>query len=91
MLQQRLTFHLTRTEIPTFQFHEAFGQMMIEGNLLEEWNDSLIAAGYSIEEATARFEEFIRRGTPSHQEQLRDPQRRPSVRVASTRMVRLLS
>jgi hypothetical protein len=90
MLQQRLVCHLTRAEIATFQFHEAFAHTMIEADLLEEWNDSLIAAGYPIEEATARFEEFIRSGTPSHQEQLLDPQRRASVRVATTRMARLI-
>lgn len=30
MLQQRLTFHLTRAEIPTSKFHEAFAHTLVE-------------------------------------------------------------
>jgi hypothetical protein len=58
---------------------------MIEADLLEEWNGALIDAGYPIEEATERFEQFIRSGDPSHQQQLLDPPRRASVRVACKR------
>jgi hypothetical protein len=82
MLQQRLTFYLTRAEIPTPTFNEAFGHTFEEADLLEEWTDTLIDAGQTKEEAAAKFEAFVREGSPSLQAQLRDPQRRSAVRRA---------
>lgn len=82
MLQQRLTFHLTRVAIPTYQFQEAFEHTMVEAELLEEWIDVLTEVGYALDDATAGFEKFIRSGSPSWQEQLLDPQRRAAVRRA---------
>lgn len=88
ILQQRLTFHLTRVAIPTHQFHEAFAHTMIEADLLEEWIDTVTTTGRSASEAVSLFEEFIRRGDPSLQNQLLDPERRASVRVACAREAR---
>lgn len=88
VLQQRLTFHLTRVAVPTHQFHEAFAHTMIEADLLEDWTDTLTEAGRSTPEAVSMFEEFIRRGEPSLQDQLLDPERRASVRVACAREAR---
>ncbi|MGO9873304.1 MAG: hypothetical protein ACLPVY_05840 [Acidimicrobiia bacterium] len=91
MLQQRLTFHLTRAAIPTFQFHQAFAHTMIEADLLEDWSDTLTDAGYSTAEATALFEDFIRHGDPSLQTRLLDPELRSAVRTACVRQARLLA
>jgi hypothetical protein len=82
MLQQRLTFSLTRAEIPTFIFNEAFGHTFDEADLLEEWTDILVEAGQTIEETTRKFEAFIRDGSPSLQVKLRDPEHRSAVRRA---------
>lgn len=90
MLQQRLTFQLTRAAIPTFQFHEAFAHTVIEADLLEDWTDTLTESGRSVAEAITLFEEFIRRDTPSLQAQLLDPERRAAVRSACIREARAI-
>lgn len=82
MLQQRLTFYLTRAEIPTSTFNEAFGHTFDEVELLEEWTDTLVDAGRTKEEAAKEFESFVREGKPSLQARLLDPQHRSSVRRA---------
>ncbi len=73
MLQQRLTYHLTRAEIPTRIFNEAFGHTYDEAELLEEWTDTLLDAGQTLRNAAMEFEAFIRGGNPSLQDKLRDP------------------
>jgi hypothetical protein len=80
MLQQRLTCHLTRAEIPTATFNEAFAHTFDEADLLEDWNDTLIAAGWTPAMATTEFENHIRSGDPSLQSRLQDAQQRSSVR-----------
>jgi len=85
LLQQRLTFHLTRAEIPTPQFHEAFSHTLVEADLLEDWTDTLTARGRSQADATEQFDVFLRSGDPSLQEQLLEPQRRAAVRTACRR------
>ena len=82
MLQQRLTYYLTRAEIPTAIFNEAFGHTFDEAELLEEWTDTLTDAGLTKEGAAAEFEAFVRDGNPSLQARLRDPQHRSAVRRA---------
>lgn len=85
LLQQRLVWHLTRFEVPTRSFQEAFDHTLHEVDLLEEWNDELCPAGLGEPEAAVRFEEFIRREQASGrtlQKDLREPQRRSTVRVA---------
>lgn len=82
MLQQRLTCHLTRAEIPTATFEQAFSHTFEEAELLEEWTDTQTEAGWNIETAAAEFERFIRTGEPTWQERLKDPQMRPAVRRA---------
>lgn len=62
MLQQRLTFHLTRAAVPTERFQEAFAHTLVEAELLEEWTDTLTEQGSSIDQAVALFESFIRKG-----------------------------
>jgi hypothetical protein len=82
MLQQRLTYYLTRAQIPTATFNEAFGHTFDEAELLEEWTDTLVDAGQTKEEAAMEFETFVREGNPSLQDKLRDPQHRSAVRRA---------
>ena len=90
MLQQRLTFHLTRAEIPTATFAAAFAHTFEEADLLEEWTDILTDGGWSQAKTAAEFEKFIRSGEPSLQERLLDPQNRSSVRRACRQQAALL-
>jgi len=85
LLQQRLAFHLTRVEIPTARFHEAFAHTLIEADLLESWTDTLTESGLSAAEAAALFDAFIRQGDPTLQTQLLEPERRAFVRTACSR------
>jgi hypothetical protein len=82
MLQQRLTCHFSRVEVPTHQFSEAFSHTYVEADLLEDWTDTLTAAGWTTNDAAPVFEKFIRSGEPSYQEKLREPQLRSAVRRA---------
>lgn len=82
LLQQRLTCHLTRAEIPTHLFHEAFAHTFEEAELLENWCDDLCSAGWARNDAAEEFERFIRSERPSYQQRLRDPQLRAAVRQA---------
>jgi hypothetical protein len=85
LLQHRLVWHMTRCAIETFKFHDAFAHTYEEADLLEEWNETLSDAQISLDQAAARFEEFLRSpqqtGTDL-QTQLKDPQRRSGVRTA---------
>jgi hypothetical protein len=80
MLQQRLTCHMTRVEVPTPQFNQAFSHTYEEADLLEDWTDTLSQAGWSQAEAASTFENFIRSGEPSYQLKLLDAQQRSTVR-----------
>jgi hypothetical protein len=91
VLQQRMTFHLTRAAIPTSQFHEAFAHTVIEADLLEDWTDALIDAGRTFSDAVSLFEDFIRAGDPSLQDQLLDPERRATVRKACIQGARTIA
>lgn len=82
MLQQRLTYYLTRVEIPTATFNEAFSHTFEEAELLEDWTDTLASSGWSQATAATAFEAFIREGDPSLQAKLLNPQHRSSVRRA---------
>lgn len=86
LLQQRLIFRLTRHEVPTFRLQQASAHVFEEADLLEEWNETVCAAGLSPEDAAARFEAFLRAdggaGAATLQDALRDPQRRSAVRIA---------
>ena len=89
LLQQRLVFHLTRAEVPTWTFNTAFQHTYDEADLLEEWVDELHGGAWSVEHLVAQFEERMRRseaGAPSLQADLQDPQRRAAV----TRSVRAM-
>lgn len=88
LLQQRLTFHLTRADIPTSRFHEAFAHTLIEADLLEDWTDTVTEQGRSVADAAELFDAFIRWGDPSLQAQLLEPERRASVRAACNRGAR---
>ncbi len=91
LLQQRITFHLTRAEIPTSMFHEAFAHTLIEADLLEDWTDTLTGAGRSVAEAVTLFDAFVRQGEPSLQAQLLKPERRAFVRTACNREARVVA
>lgn len=82
LLQQRLVMRLTRVDIPTGTFHEAFSHTYEEADLLEEWTDILSEKGIDAAEAARRFEELIRapREPMNLQEALRDTQQRAQVR-----------
>lgn len=83
LLQQRFVWHLTRLEVPTFSFHEAFAHTFEEADLLEDWNETVCGAGLSPPDAAKRFEAFLRADQGQGrtlQDDLRDPQRRSAVR-----------
>ena len=85
LLQQRFIWRLTRHEVPTYQLQEVSAHVFEEADLLEEWGDTVCAAGASPERAAAAFEAFVRAdrgGGNSLQGDLRDPQRRSTVRSA---------
>jgi hypothetical protein len=85
LLQQRLVWYLTRLELATHVLNGAFSHTYEEADLLEEWSDTVVAAGRSVADASALFDAFIRadRGSGrTYQEDLQDPQRRSSVRTA---------
>ena len=85
LLQQRLVWHLTRLEVPTSTFHEAFAHTLDEAELLEEWNEVVCASGCTVDESTAAFETFLRNdlgGGKTLQHDLRNPQHRSAVRRA---------
>lgn len=85
LLQQRFIWYLTRLEVPTFRIHEPFGHFFEEVDLMEEWIDTLASGGVGLRDATRLFDDFIRadRGEGrALQMELRDPQRRTSVRQA---------
>ncbi len=85
LLQQRFIFRLTRHEVPTYLLQEVSAHVFEEADLLEEWSDTVCAVGMSQEQAAATFEVFIRGdrgGGNTPQGDLRDPQRRSSVRTA---------
>jgi hypothetical protein len=79
ILQQRLVVHLTRVEIPTSKFWEAFAHTSEEVDLLEEWTEEL-ADSVEPQQAAADFDSWIR--AENRQGRLRDPQQRASVRAA---------
>lgn len=85
ILQQRLTCHLTRADIPTGTFWEAFAHTYEEADLLEEWTEDLAGTGASADLAS-EFELWIR--ADNRQDQLRDPQRVASVRLALRATIR---
>lgn len=91
MLQQRLTCHLTRAEVPTAKFNEAFAHTYNEADLLEEWTDTLTDAGWTPEAAAVKFEAYMRAGDPSPQAKLLDVQQRPAVRRACRQQAALLA
>lgn len=79
ILQQRLVGHLTRVNIPTATFWEAFAHTYEEADLLEEWTEELEGA-IDRESAVAEFETWIR--AENRHDRLKDPQQRASVRSA---------
>jgi len=85
LLQQRIIWRLTRHEVPTHLLQEVSAHVFEEADLLEEWNDTVCVAGASQAEAAAAFEAFLRADLGAGrtlQGDLRDQQRRSTVRVA---------
>ena len=85
LLQQRFIFRLTRHEVPTYLLQEVSAHVFEEADLLEEWSDTVCATGATQEQAAASFEVFVRAdrgGGKTLQGDLRDPQRRSTVRSA---------
>ena len=85
MLQQRLVCHLTRVEVPTSKFWEAFGHTYEEADLLEEWTEEL-ASSLGPEGAAAEFDSWLR--AERRQDRLRDPQQRASIRSDMRKEIR---
>ena len=84
LLQQRFIWRLTRHEVPTRQLQEASAHVFEEADLLEEWNETVCAAGLPPAQAASSFEAFVRAdrgGGKTRQDDLRDPQRRSTVRI----------
>jgi hypothetical protein len=87
ILQQRLTYYLTRLAPPLVQLINVCAHVLEEADLLEEWTEAGSKVGAESAAAAQEFDEFIR-GSPggdlgSWQDALRDPARRASVRRAS--------
>lgn len=84
LLQQRFIWHLTRFVAPTFLLNESCAAVFEEADLCEEWVVEVTESdGVAIEEAATEFHEWIRSLDASgvvRQDQLREPQRRSSVR-----------
>ncbi len=94
LLQQRLVWHLTRFEVPTFRLQEAFADTYEEADILEEWSDILCEAGWVVADAAARFEQFVRTAGRSGrplQGDLRDAQLRSAVRTTCRTEARRLA
>lgn len=91
ILQQRLTHHLTRAEIPTSQFNQAFAHTLEEADLLEEWLDILTGAEWDKTDATAAFDTLLGSGDPPLRQQLREPQRRATIRTRCRREATVLA
>ncbi|HUB72396.1 MAG TPA: hypothetical protein VL984_18385 [Acidimicrobiales bacterium] len=91
ILQQRLTCHLTRAQIPTRTFNVAFSNTYEEAELLEEWIVVCAQTGMSFGIATEKFEAFMRSGEPSLQTLLLDPQQRSHVRKVCREKAPLLA
>ena len=77
-LQQRLIFYLTRFDVPIGNLQKEFSHTYVEADLLEEWRKQLAE---TCKNRIAKFEEWIRDGTPSRQECLKDEEKRHSVRA----------
>jgi hypothetical protein len=78
-------WNLTRFAVETTRLDEAFAHTYEEADLLEDWTDTLCAAGTSLADAAASFEAYIRLDLGdgrTRQEDLRTPQRRSAVRMA---------
>ena len=85
VLQQRLVWYMTRLEVPTHTFHDAFAHTLEEAELLEDWNDTVCGAGFPEEESTTKFDAFLcsdMGGGRTLQNDLKDPQLRSAVRTA---------
>jgi hypothetical protein len=87
ILQQRLTYYLTRLAPPLFQLVDICAHVLEEADLLEEWTESASAVGVEAASAAQAFDDFIRSSPESDagtwQAALRDPAKRASVRRAS--------
>lgn len=89
-----LVWYLTRLDVATFTFHEAFAHTFEEADLLEDWNDTVCAAGLDALDSAKRFEDFLRADIGQGrtlQGDLREPQRRSSVRAACRTGARLIA
>ena len=85
LMQQRFIWRMTRHQVPTALLQEASAHTFEEADLLEEWNDTICPAGATPDQAAASFEAFLRADCGhgrTLQNDLRDPQRRSSVRIA---------
>lgn len=85
LLLQRFIWLMARHEVPTFQLHETLAHTFEEADLFEEWSDIVCDADMSAADAAALFDAFLRvdrGGGLTYQANLRDPQRRSSVRSA---------
>ncbi len=77
ILQQRNVCNLTRVEVPTAVFWDAFAYNYEEADLLEEWTEELSSAE-GTDTTAATFEDWI--DLEDRRTRLRDPQQRASVR-----------
>ena len=78
LLQQRLIFHLTRLEVETSTLWTAFSHTYEESDLLEEWIEGL----HNVDPAPAEsFDLWLRDGSPTRQDRIKDVQYRSQVRV----------
>jgi hypothetical protein len=85
IFQQRNVYNLTRVEVPTAVFWDAFANTYEEADLLQEWIEELEAGGAQ-DAVAAQFEAWIRED--GRQERLRDPQHRASVRAEMRKEIR---
>jgi hypothetical protein len=78
ILQQRLVHYLTRLEVETSVLWDAFSHTYEESDLLEEWIEALHQTEAN---PTDTFESWIREGSPTRQDRLKDAQHRSPIRA----------
>jgi hypothetical protein len=88
MLHQRMINNMSRVEVPLHQITEFTTANFLEADLLEEFSDTVCAAGVPHAEAVAAFEELMSQPASTGARRLRTGLRNPSLRSSVRKTVR---
>lgn len=83
LLLQRWVHHNSRAVVNTARYQEVSSPAYEEADLIEEWVEERLEAGFEIRAATAEAVEWLRedhKGASTRQKMLDDPQQRSTVR-----------